>query len=190
MTSNVRVRFAPSPTGELHIGSVRTVVFDYLFARHFHGKMHSAHRRYRPDALRARLGARGAGRPQMAGHRIRRRPQPARVGRTSVRIGKARRKSAGRMGRTSNRCAATSTSRPPKSWSRAARRIAAIARRSDWRPCAKQQMANKQSIGYDRLCRHKQPGEVDPNKPHVIRLAVPPEGTTVVSRSHQGRRDL
>src|SRR5512137_1275182 len=37
MTSDVRVRFAPSPTGELHIGSVRTVVFDYLLARHFHG---------------------------------------------------------------------------------------------------------------------------------------------------------
>jgi len=38
MTYNVRVRFAPSPTGELHIGGVRTVVFDYLLARHFGGQ--------------------------------------------------------------------------------------------------------------------------------------------------------
>ncbi len=31
--SKVRVRFAPSPTGNLHIGSVRTALFNYLFAR-------------------------------------------------------------------------------------------------------------------------------------------------------------
>src|SRR5512139_766993 len=30
----VRVRFAPSPTGYLHIGGVRTALFNYLFARH------------------------------------------------------------------------------------------------------------------------------------------------------------
>lgn len=34
----VRVRFAPSPTGHLHIGSVRTALFNYLFARHYNGK--------------------------------------------------------------------------------------------------------------------------------------------------------
>lgn len=32
--SNVRVRFAPSPTGYLHIGGVRTALFNWLFARH------------------------------------------------------------------------------------------------------------------------------------------------------------
>ncbi len=32
--STVRVRFAPSPTGSLHIGSARTALFNYLFARH------------------------------------------------------------------------------------------------------------------------------------------------------------
>lgn len=36
-TSNVRVRFAPSPTGALHIGGVRTALFNWLFARHFGG---------------------------------------------------------------------------------------------------------------------------------------------------------
>ncbi|KAI3416076.1 hypothetical protein GPALN_005628 [Globodera pallida] len=34
----VRVRFAPSPTGELHLGSVRTALFNFLWARKFNGK--------------------------------------------------------------------------------------------------------------------------------------------------------
>ena len=34
----VRVRFAPSPTGYLHIGGVRTALFNYLFARHNKGR--------------------------------------------------------------------------------------------------------------------------------------------------------
>ena len=34
---NVRVRFAPSPTGFLHIGSVRTALFNWLYARHVAG---------------------------------------------------------------------------------------------------------------------------------------------------------
>src|SRR5688572_15870668 len=36
--SEVRVRFAPSPTGFLHIGGVRTALFNWLFARHERGK--------------------------------------------------------------------------------------------------------------------------------------------------------
>ncbi len=38
MDSKVRVRFAPSPTGGLHLGGVRTVLFNYLFAKHLNGK--------------------------------------------------------------------------------------------------------------------------------------------------------
>ncbi|MCB0700373.1 MAG: glutamate--tRNA ligase, partial [Chitinophagaceae bacterium] len=38
MTNDVRVRFAPSPTGGLHLGGVRTVLFNYLFAKHTGGK--------------------------------------------------------------------------------------------------------------------------------------------------------
>ena len=33
----VRVRFAPSPTGPLHIGGVRTALYNYLFARKNNG---------------------------------------------------------------------------------------------------------------------------------------------------------
>jgi len=38
MTPEVRVRFAPSPTGYLHIGGARTALFNWLFARHHGGK--------------------------------------------------------------------------------------------------------------------------------------------------------
>ncbi|GEK91874.1 glutamate--tRNA ligase [Alkalibacterium kapii] len=37
MTEKVRVRYAPSPTGHLHIGNARTALFNYLFARHHGG---------------------------------------------------------------------------------------------------------------------------------------------------------
>uniref|UniRef100_A0AC34RT08 Probable glutamate--tRNA ligase, mitochondrial n=1 Tax=Panagrolaimus sp. JU765 TaxID=591449 RepID=A0AC34RT08_9BILA len=34
---NIRVRFAPSPTGKLHLGSLRTALFNYLFSKHYSG---------------------------------------------------------------------------------------------------------------------------------------------------------
>ena len=37
MSQKIRVRFAPSPTGPLHIGGVRTALFNYLFAKKHHG---------------------------------------------------------------------------------------------------------------------------------------------------------
>lgn len=37
MEHKVRVRYAPSPTGQLHIGNARSALFNYLFARHFGG---------------------------------------------------------------------------------------------------------------------------------------------------------
>jgi nondiscriminating glutamyl-tRNA synthetase len=38
MSSDIRVRYAPSPTGHLHIGNARTALFNYLFARNRGGK--------------------------------------------------------------------------------------------------------------------------------------------------------
>ena len=35
--SNIRVRFAPSPTGYLHVGGARTALYNWLFARHHGG---------------------------------------------------------------------------------------------------------------------------------------------------------
>ena len=38
MSDSVRVRFAPSPTGNVHIGNIRAAIFNYLFARHAGGQ--------------------------------------------------------------------------------------------------------------------------------------------------------
>jgi glutamyl-tRNA synthetase len=50
------VRFAPSPTGYLHVGGARTALFNFLFARHFHGKFilrieDTDQKRFQPEAL-------------------------------------------------------------------------------------------------------------------------------------------
>ena len=52
----VRVRFAPSPTGYLHVGGARTALYNWLFARHHGGKFilrieDTDRRRYNPDSL-------------------------------------------------------------------------------------------------------------------------------------------
>ena len=55
MTSPVvRVRFAPSPTGYLHVGGARTALFNWLVARRTGGEFAAAHRGHRPRALPAR----------------------------------------------------------------------------------------------------------------------------------------
>jgi glutamyl-tRNA synthetase len=61
MTS-VRARFAPSPTGYLHIGGARTALFNYLFARHHGGKFilrieDTDRERSTPEAIEAILQA-------------------------------------------------------------------------------------------------------------------------------------
>ena len=38
MEKEVRVRFAPSPTGYLHVGGLRTALYNYLFAKNNNGK--------------------------------------------------------------------------------------------------------------------------------------------------------
>src|SRR5579872_3015849 len=39
MANKIRVRFAPSPTGYLHIGGARSILFNYLFAKHMSGTL-------------------------------------------------------------------------------------------------------------------------------------------------------
>jgi glutamyl/glutaminyl-tRNA synthetase len=58
--SGVRVRFAPSPTGLLHLGGARTALFNYLFARHYGGDLilrieDTDRERSRPEFERAQL---------------------------------------------------------------------------------------------------------------------------------------
>ena len=60
--NSIRTRFAPSPTGYLHIGGARTALFNYLFARHCGGKFilrieDTDRERSTPEAIRAILDA-------------------------------------------------------------------------------------------------------------------------------------
>jgi glutamyl-tRNA synthetase len=60
--AQVRTRFAPSPTGYLHIGGARTALFNYLFARHHCGKFilrieDTDRERSTPEAIQAILDA-------------------------------------------------------------------------------------------------------------------------------------
>jgi glutamyl-tRNA synthetase len=60
--STVRTRFAPSPTGYLHIGGARTALFNYLFARHYGGNFilrieDTDRERSTPEAIQAILDA-------------------------------------------------------------------------------------------------------------------------------------
>jgi len=59
---SVRVRFAPSPTGHVHIGNIRAAIFNWLFARHEGGTFllrveDTDRERCTPDAIRAVLDA-------------------------------------------------------------------------------------------------------------------------------------
>ena len=56
MNDSVRVRFAPSPTGYMHVGGARTALFNFLFARHHNGRFilrieDTDRTRFQPDAL-------------------------------------------------------------------------------------------------------------------------------------------
>lgn len=59
---SVRVRFAPSPTGQVHIGNIRAAIFNWLFARHSGGKFllrieDTDRERSTPEAVKAVLDA-------------------------------------------------------------------------------------------------------------------------------------
>lgn len=174
----VRVRFAPSPTGELHIGGVRTVIFDYLVARQAGGKLilrieDTDQKRYAPGSVHMALDGlkwlgiefdEGPSRQELRAIGEDWDGAPEIGGDYGPYIQSLRR----------------------DMYKRAAEELVAKgwAYRCDCSPERLEQVrkqrlaANIQPPGYDRLCRSKKPGEVDPNQPHVIRLAVPLEGTT------------
>ena len=76
----VVTRFAPSPTGYLHIGGARTALFNWLYARHTGGTFLLAHRGHRPRALDARGDRGDPRRADLARPRLgRRADQPVRA---------------------------------------------------------------------------------------------------------------
>ena len=94
MNSDVRVRFAPSPTGYLHIGGARTALFNWLFARHHGGTF----------VLRIEDTDQGAQHRRSDGRNLRR------IAMARARIGMKARTSAASSGRIFKVNATTSTS--------------------------------------------------------------------------------
>ncbi|MCD4687369.1 MAG: glutamate--tRNA ligase [Anaerolineae bacterium] len=164
----VRVRFAPSPTGPLHIGGVRTALFNWLFARHHGGtfilRIEDTDRsRYVPEALDLITnGLRWLGLDWDEGPEVGGEYGPyIQSERTAL-----YRKWADWLVEhdLAYRCYCTSE------------RLAQV---------REQQKANKQSLGYDRHCRNLSPDERDQRHAeaggqHVVRFKMPREGTTVV----------
>ena len=70
----VRTRFAPSPTGYLHIGGARTALFSLGLRAQTRRQVHPAHRGHRPRALDAGIGAGDPRRDAVARPRLGRRP--------------------------------------------------------------------------------------------------------------------
>ena len=74
--ADMRVRFAPSPTGALHIGGARTALFNWLLAAALRRRTCAADRRHRPRALDAGERRADPRRPALAGARLGRGPDP------------------------------------------------------------------------------------------------------------------
>ncbi len=159
----VRVRFAPSPTGHPHIGNIRTVVFNWLYARKHGGKFvlrieDTDRTRYVPDALQVIMDSlRWLGMDWDEG--------PEAGGDFGPYI-------------QSDRLAlykAKAEELIERGW----------AYRCNCSPERLEEVRQLQTARglppmYDRHCRELPANTISKSEPHVIRLKIPQEGTTVV----------
>jgi len=157
----VRTRFAPSPTGLLHVGSARTALFNYLFARHGGGEYllrieDTDRSRSTAEATQvildglAWLGLSPDGPPVFQSTRAARH---AEVAHALLERGEA------------YRCYATA---------------------EELRQMREQALAEGRPPRYDGRWRDRDPSEAPPGVPPAIRLKVPREGETVVDDLVQG----
>ena len=163
----IRVRFAPSPTGYLHVGGARTALFNYLFARHHHGRFilrieDTDRGRYDPRALEEIYASlnwlgldwdEGQGKPGEFGPYVQ-----------SERL-ELYRDYAGRLLQTD----------------RAYRCFCSPERLDELRRSSELQPGQSAAGGYDRHCRNLAAGETErllkTGRSHVIRLKIPATGT-------------
>ncbi|TEU16267.1 MAG: glutamate--tRNA ligase [Anaerolineales bacterium] len=181
----VRVRMAPSPTGEPHIGNVRTAVFNWLFARKMGGQFilrieDTDRTRYQPETVMVimdglhwlgldwdegpgleelqYLGLENAGEYAVGG--------PCGPYTQSERLAMYKEVAEELIERGwAYRCNCT-----PE-------RLEQVRER---------QRARKQMLMYDRHCRNLPTDAISPDEPHVIRLKVPLEGQTIVPDTIKG----
>lgn len=159
----VRVRFAPSPTGHPHIGNIRTVVFNWLFARHNHGQFilrieDTDRTRYVKDAIQVIAdGLRWLGMDWDEGPEVGGDYGPYIQ---SQRLALYQEKAEELVARgLAYRCNCS------------AERLHQM---------REAQRARGETPMYDGRCRKKPTGAVSKDEPHVIRLKVPHEGTTTI----------
>ncbi|RMF06346.1 MAG: glutamate--tRNA ligase [Candidatus Neomarinimicrobiota bacterium] len=174
MKKQVRVRFAPSPTGDFHVGGARTALYNYLFARREGGQFilrieDTDRKRYHPDALTWLLdGLRYLGLEWDEG--------PGKGGNAGPYVQSERleiyRKQVNRLleSGTAYRCFCT-----PE-------RLQEV--------IAAQKRNHSTFIGYDRHCRdlsrEEVQAQVQKGTPSVIRFKMPREGETVVEDRIRG----
>src|SRR6266850_2503569 len=161
MTPNVRVRFAPSPTGFLHIGGARTALFNWLFARHHRGSFllrieDTDRSRSTPEAVSAiieGLDWLGLSWDGDIVYQSARAARHAEVARQLLAAGRA------------YHCYCTPAE------------LEAMRERA---------RAERRSVRYDGTWRDRDPSEVPPGVPPVIRLKAPQGGATTIRDRVQG----
>jgi glutamyl-tRNA synthetase len=155
-------RFAPSPTGYLHIGGARTALFNWLFARHHGGKFllriedtdRARSTDAAIDAIFDGLNWLGLTSDEPPVYQFSRAARHAEVAHALLEAGHA------------YKCYAT-----PEE-------LAAL---------REEQRAAKQPMRYDGRWRDRQPSEAPEGAPYTIRLKAPREGETVIEDQVQGR---
>ncbi|HEX7875387.1 MAG TPA: glutamate--tRNA ligase [Sphingobium sp.] len=162
LNKQVVTRFAPSPTGFLHIGGARTALFNWLFARHHGGKFllrveDTDRARSTEEAVAAifdGLEWLGLAGDEPAVFQFERSARHAEVASQLLAQGYA------------YRCYATS---------------------EELATLREQQRAAKQPMRYDGRWRDRDPSEAPEGAPYVIRLKAAQEGETVIEDAVQGR---
>lgn len=162
MNKPVVTRFAPSPTGFLHIGGARTALFNWLFARHHGGKFllrveDTDRARSTEEAVAAifdGLEWLGLGGDEPAVFQFERTPRHAEVANQLLEAGHA------------YRCYATP---------------------EELAELREQQRAAKQPMRYDGRWRDRAPEDAPEGTPFVIRIKAPRDGETVIEDAVQGR---
>jgi glutamyl-tRNA synthetase len=157
----VRTRFAPSPTGYLHIGGARTALFNYLFARHHGGRYllriedtdKERSTQAAVDQILESLAWLDLSPDEAPVFQASREARHAEIAHALLDMGKAYRCWATPEELTEMRERAAAEGRPPR---------------------------------YDRRWRDREPGPEQEGKPYVIRIKAPLDGETVVEDLVQG----
>ncbi|MEL6487797.1 MAG: glutamate--tRNA ligase, partial [Pseudomonadota bacterium] len=159
--SSVVTRFAPSPTGFLHIGGARTALFNWLYARHYGGKAllrieDTDKKRSTQEAIDAILDGLdwlGLDYDEAPTFQSRRADRHAEVAHKLLDAGHA------------YKCFATA---------------------EELEAMRAEQRANKQPMRYDRRWRDRDPSEASEGASYTVRLKTPTDGTTTIQDEVQG----